>query len=90
MLGYFYGHDFIALRGGGIFQSVSPIRDNVYIPTRQLITMKFAYNRMFLKKIKFSFLFEGYYDIPDARFDFAPGIQVVFSPTFFLTEAEFF
>ena len=90
MAGYFYGHDFVALRGGGIFQSVSPIRDNVYIPTRQLITMKFAYNRMFLKKIKFSFLFEGYYDIPDARFDFAPGVQVVFSPAFFLTEAKFF
>lgn len=90
LAGYFYGHDFVALRGGGIFQSVSPIRDNVYIPTRQLITMKFAYNKTFLKKIKFSFLFEGYYDIPDARFDFAPGVQVVFSPTFFLTEAKFF
>ena len=90
MAGYFYGHDFVALRGGGIFQSVSPIRDNVYIPTRQLLTMKIGYNRVFLKKIKFSFLFEGYYDIPDARFDFAPGIQLVFSPSFFLTEAEFF
>lgn len=90
MVGYFYGHDFVALRGGGIFQSVSPIRDHMYIPTRQLVTIKFAYNRMFLKKIKFSFLFEGYYDIPDARFDFAPGIQLVFSPSFFLTEAEFF
>jgi hypothetical protein len=90
MAGYFYGHDFVALRGGGIFQSVSPIRDNVYIPTRQLVTMKFGYNRVFLKQIKFSFLFEGYYDIPDARFDFAPGIQVVFSPSFFLAEAEFF
>ncbi|RCW31630.1 hypothetical protein [Marinilabilia salmonicolor] len=90
MAGYFYGHDFVALRGGGIFQSVSPIRNNVYVPTRQLITMKIGYNRMFLKKIKFSFLFEGYYDIPDARFDFAPGIQLVFSPSFFLTEAEFF
>ena len=90
MAGYFYGHDFVALRGGGIFQSVSPIRDNVYIPTRQLVTMKIGYNRVFLKKIKFSFLFEGYYDIPDARFDFAPGIQLVFSPSFFLTEAEFF
>jgi hypothetical protein len=90
MVGYFYGHDFVALRGGGIFQSVSPIRDNVYIPTRRLITMKFGYNRVFLKQIKFSFLFEGYFDIPDARFDFAPGIQVVFSPSFFLTEAKFF
>lgn len=90
MAGYFYGHDFVALRGGGIFQSVSPIRDNVYISTRQLVTMKIGYNRVFLKKIKFSFLFEGYYDIPDARFDFAPGIQLVFSPSFFLTEAEFF
>ncbi|WP_234408561.1 hypothetical protein [Marinilabilia salmonicolor] len=90
MVGYFYGHDFVALRGGGMFQSVSPIRNNVYIPTRQLVTMKIGYNRVFLKKIKFSFLFEGYYDIPDARFDFAPGIQLVFSPSFFLTEAEFF
>ncbi len=90
MLGFFYGHDFVALRGAGIFQSVSPIRDNIYIPTRQLITTKFSYNRTYLEKIKFSFIFEGYYDIPDARFDFASGIQVVFSPTFFLTEADFF
>ncbi|MDN5291269.1 MAG: hypothetical protein PWQ06_1508, partial [Anaerophaga sp.] len=35
MAGYFYGKDFVALRGGGIFQSVSPIRDNVYIPVRE-------------------------------------------------------
>lgn len=90
MAGYFRGHDFIALRGGGNFQSVSLIRDNIYIPNRELATMKVAYNRVFLKKIKFSFLFEGYYDIPDARFDFAPGLQLTFSPSFFVTEARFF
>jgi len=90
MAGFFHGHDFIALRGGGNFQSVSLIRDNIYIPTRELLTMKVGYKRVFLKKIKFSFLFEGYYDIPDARFDFAPGLHLTFSPTFFLTDAKFF
>ena len=90
MTGYFHGQNFVALRGGGNFQSVSLIKNNVYIPTRQLLTMKFGYNRVFLKEIKFSFLFEGYYDIPDARFDFAPSIQMTFSPSFFVTEAKFF
>jgi len=90
MAGYFYGKDFVALRGGGIFQSVSPIRENVYIPVRELITMKVGYNRVFLERIKFSFLFEGYYDVRDSRFDFAPGLQIVFNPSFFITEEEFF
>jgi hypothetical protein len=90
MVGYFYGHDFVALRGGGIFQSVSPIRDDVYVPTRKLVTMKAGYNRIFLKEIKFSFLFEGYYDTDDSRLDFAPSVQLIFSPSFFITEAEFF
>ena len=90
MVGYFYGKDFIALRGSGNFQSVSPIHEDVYIPRRQLVTLKVGYNRTFLEKIKFSFLFEGYYDIPDSRFDFAPGLQIVFSPSFFLMEKEFF
>jgi hypothetical protein len=90
MAGYFYGKDFVALRGGGIFQSVSPIRENVYIPVRELITMKVGYNRVFLEKIKFSFLFEGYYDVRDSRFDFAPGLQIVFNPSFFITEKAFF
>ncbi|MGQ1889331.1 hypothetical protein ACT29H_02715 [Thermophagus sp. OGC60D27] len=90
MTGYFCGKDFVSLRGSGNFQSVSPIHENVYVSRRQLMTLKIGYNRTFLDKIKFSFLFEGYFDVKDRRFDFAPGMQVVFSPSFFLLDKEFF
>lgn len=90
MTGYFYGNNYVALRGAGNFQSVSFIRENVYFPERQLITLKAGYNREIMEKIKFSFLFEGYYDILDSRFDFAAGMQIVFTPSFFIMEKAFF
>ncbi|MFO8000805.1 MAG: hypothetical protein R6U46_06140 [Marinilabilia sp.] len=90
LAGYFRGNDFVALRGSGLFQSVSPVREGLYVPRRELLTGKAGYHRTFMKKIEFSFLLEGYYDVPNENFDFAAGLQVSFSPEFFLTEAEFF
>jgi hypothetical protein len=90
MLGYYRGHNFVALRGSGMFQSVSPIRENVYVPYRHLITSKISYNRAFLEKIRFSFLFGGYYDVRDHRFDFASGVHINFNPSFFITKVKFF
>ena len=89
MGGYFQGHDFLALKGQGLFQSYSPINGGNYVPTRELLTAKIGYNRLFLGKIRFSFLVETYYDISDHFLDYNAGMQIAFSPDFFLTETKF-
>ncbi len=89
MAGYFRGHDFLALRGQGLFQSYSPADGGQYFPDRELFTTKIGYNRTFLEKIMFSFLLETYYDIPGAFFDFNASMQISFSPEFFLTKTKF-
>lgn len=90
MIGYYSGRDFVALRGNGLFQSVSHFNDQVYDPHRLLVNGKVGYHRTFLKNIKFSFLVESYYDIHNEQLNFASEIQISFNPSFFITEAEFF
>ncbi len=90
MFGYFNAHDFVALCGSGLFLSVSQIMDNVYIPDREILTLKARFQRVYMKKIKFSVLLEGYYDLPARRLDFASGIQLAFNPQFVIADLNFF
>lgn len=90
MLGYWNGHNFIAPKGSPLFQSVSVYDPLAVIPNRELVTGKLGFYKTFLSQIRFSFLFEGYYDVPDKQFDYAYGIHLSFTPNFVIAKIPFF
>lgn len=90
MVGYWNAKNFIAPKGSPLFQSVSAYDPTTVIPSRQLLTGKIGYYRSFQTQIKFSFLFEGYYDLPNSQFDYAYGIHLSFNPNFVIAKIPFF
>jgi len=90
MVGYWDAKNFIAPKGSPLFQSVSAYNPTTVIPNRQLITGKIGYYRSFQTQIRFSFLFEGYYDLPNSQFDYAYGIHLSFTPNFVIAKIPFF
>lgn len=90
LLGYWDAHHFIAPKGSPLFQSVSAYDKTSVIPNRQLITGKLAFFKTFQKKIRFSVMVEGYYDLPNAQFDYAYGLHLTFTPDFTIARIPFF
>ncbi len=90
MIGFWNANNFIAPKGSPLFQSISTYDPLAIIPHRQLLTGKLGYYRTFLTQICFSFLFEGYYDIPNKQFDYAYGIHLSFTPNFVIARIPFF
>ncbi|TAJ15090.1 hypothetical protein DMA11_02675 [Marinilabiliaceae bacterium JC017] len=89
MFGYWQARNFIAPKGSPLFQSISMYRPDFYNEYRYMATGKLSYTRTFLKQIKFSLVFEGYYDIPASQFDYAYGVNLVFTPNFSITKIAF-
>ncbi len=90
MVGYWDGKNFIAPKGSPLFQSVSAYDPTTVIPNRQLLSGKIGFYRSFQTQIRFSFLFEGYYDLPNSQFDYAYGIHLSFTPNFVIAKIPFF
>ncbi|MCU4163693.1 hypothetical protein [Carboxylicivirga caseinilyticus] len=94
MLGYWHANNFVAPKGSHLFQSVSDYKvvnetSYFYEPKRDLLNAKLSFSKDFLQKIKFSVMVETYYDIPNAQFEYAYGMNLVFNPNFFLKKVHF-
>lgn len=90
MIGYWNSDDFIAPKGNPLFQSVSTFDSQAVIPHRRLLTGKVGYFHSFSKQIHFSFMFEGYFDIPNSQFDYAYGIHLAFNPNVVIAKIPIF
>lgn len=90
MAGFFQSNDFIAIRGQRLFQSALAGPKSFYHPRRKILTGKVGYNRIFLKKVRFAFFLETYYDWSQHLMDFSTTLQISFNPAFFITETKFF
>jgi hypothetical protein len=88
MLGYWNAKNFIAPKGSNIFQSVSSFDEEYYSKNRQLITSKINFTKLFLNQFKFSLTMETYYDLRTKVMDYAYGINMVFTPNFFITKIK--
>ncbi len=88
MLGLWNSDNFIAPKGSPLFSSLSAYDEKV-IPHRRLLTGKIGYKRSLLNQINLAFLMEGYYDLPNNKFDYSYGIHMVFTPEFKIAEIPF-
>lgn len=89
MTGYWHARNFLAPKGSHIFQSVSDYKEGYYSEYRNLLTTKFSFTKTFMKQIKFSVMMETYYDIPASQFEYSYGINLVFTPNFFISKISF-
>ncbi len=89
MMGYWNGHNFMAAKGSSLFHSLSSRDYPYYRKNRQLITTKLSYIKEFASQLKFSAMFESYYDVEASDFEYAYGINLVFTPDFFIRNIQF-
>ncbi|MBK3517369.1 hypothetical protein [Carboxylicivirga marina] len=89
MAGYWRAHNFLAPKGSSIFQSTSNYKPGYYTEYRNLLTTKLSFTKTFMKQIKFSAMVETYYDIPASQFDYSYGINLVFTPNFYISKIKF-
>lgn len=89
MVGYWHAQNFLAPKGSHLFQSVSDYREGYYNEYRDMVTAKFSFSKTFMKQIKLSAMVETYYDVPASQLDYAYGINLVFTPNFFVAKVKF-
>jgi hypothetical protein len=71
-LGYWNGHNYIAGRGGYLFQSVSsPFGKKGYVePNRSLLFFRFLYSHKVFDAVNVDVRFEPYYDLGNSLFEY--------------------
>ncbi len=89
MAGYWKAQNFMAPKGSSIFQSTSNYKPGYYNEHRDILTAKLSFSKTFMKQIKFSAMVETYYDIPASQFDYAYGLNLMFTPNFFISKVKF-
>jgi len=89
MAGYWRAHNFLAPKGSPLFQSTSNYKNGYYSEYRDLVTAKLCFTKTFMKQIKFSAMVETYYDVPVKQLEYSYGINLVFTPNFFITKVNF-
>lgn len=89
MTGYWKAHNFLAPKGSSLFQSTSNYKTGYYSENRNLLTSKLSFTKEFMKQIKFSVMLETYYDIPASQFDYSYGLNLIFTPNFYISKVSF-
>ncbi|WP_027471915.1 hypothetical protein [Saccharicrinis fermentans] len=89
MAGYWNSSDFFAPKGSSLFYSISDYKDQYYSQRRQILTTKFTFSRTLMKHVKFGLLAESYYDLDASALEYSYGVNLVFTPNFFITKINF-
>jgi len=89
MTGYWRAKNFLSPKGSSLFQSTSNYKPGYYTEYRNIITGKLSFSRTFMKQIKFSAMLETYYDIPASQFEYSYGLNLVFTPNFYISKVKF-
>lgn len=89
MAGYWHAKDFLAPKGSSLFQSTSNYKPGYYNEYRNIVTTKINFTKTFMEQIKFSATVETYYDIPANQLEYSYGLNLIFTPNFFITKVKF-
>lgn len=83
---YWHGNEFISIKGGPLYQSVSnSFKNPGHIEEkRQLIIFRFMHDLKILNNLHFSTRFEPFFDFRNNSFEFSHGFYVNYRPDFFL------
>ncbi|MDB4334797.1 hypothetical protein OAA06_00405 [bacterium] len=89
MIGYWKGDNYMSAKGNPLFNSISSIDNKSHFRDRRMITTKIVYCKEINKGVKFSVNFEGLYDLNLSQFEYTYGVNLTFSPQFFITKVRY-
>jgi len=76
MLSYWYGNNFIAPRGTALYQNVSTNKLGLTEPNRQLVFVRFLYNKSLSDGLNISARFEPVYDVKSVLLDYSFSLYI--------------
>lgn len=85
-LSYWQGRQFIAPKGGVLFQSLSfnPNKPDLLVPERKLITLGLAYQRKIMKEVDLDLRLEPFYDLINQKVNYNYSLFLTYQPHFLL------
>ncbi|WP_430811839.1 MULTISPECIES: hypothetical protein [unclassified Carboxylicivirga] len=89
MAGYWHATNFLAPKGSPLFQSASNYQPDYFSKTRELISAKLNFSKTLLKQLKLNAIVQLYYDLPAAQLEYSYGINLMFTPNFFISKINF-
>lgn len=90
MASYWQGHEFISIKGGTLYPSVSSTvhNENYVEPRREILIFRLMHNLDVSKSVKWSARFEPVYDLQNRRWDYSWGFFLNYYPDFFLSKIK--
>ena len=87
MTSYWYGREFISIKGGPLYQSVSStVHHPEHVePIREFVIFRFLHNLKLTDDMTFSARFEPYYDIGNSVWEYSFGFYLNYYPDFYLS-----
>jgi hypothetical protein len=79
---YWHGSDFIAPKGGIIYQGISPHNNDYYEPDRKLFNIKYSFAHEIFKETQLGFVFDLFYDINNKGWMNSAGLYLVLNLDF--------
>ena len=76
MAGYWYAHKFHAFQGEPLFGSFDPYRPHRQLPTRNLFTFKFIFDKQLFKYVSIGAQLETYSDLDRGETDYSFGVHL--------------
>ena len=86
MASYWRGDEFITIKGGQLYPSISSsFKNAISIENkRELFFLRFLYDVKLSENFYFSTRFEPYFDIRNSNLEFSHGLYINYRPDFFL------
>jgi len=88
MLGYWYADKFHAFEGEPLFGSFDPYNPQKQLPTRNLLTSKFAFEKQIYKNLSVGAQVEIYTDLNRGETDYSFGVHLRFNHPFLLNNFQ--
>jgi len=88
LIGYWYAENFYAFQGEPLFGSFNPFNPLRQLPTRHLLTFKFAFEKQVLKGVSVGAYWESYTDLNLAQTDYSFGVHLRFNHQFLLKKDQ--
>ncbi|MBN2681348.1 MAG: hypothetical protein JXR58_02460 [Bacteroidales bacterium] len=82
--GYWSGHKYISTKGEPLFNAVSQMYTTYFEPDKDLLLLKFIYERNLYKGVLLGVRLETYYGLIYNKTDFSYGVHLVFDRDFFI------
>jgi hypothetical protein len=88
MASYWVGNEFISIKGGQLYQSISSAvhHEGHVEPKRELIILRLMHNLKVSDNVNWTARFEPFYDLQNTRWDYSWGFYLNYYPDFFVTK----